>query len=221
MFDLLKKGEEKKVEYIELIYDLIFVYIIGRNNTIIHTLENGFIAPSAFLTYIISTLVILQVWYTTVLFINKYGENKLQENLAIFVNMYLLYYMADGTRAQWQDFYLRYNIAWALILLNLALQYFIKYRKSGTAMPWVTAHLKHNIRVLFIQSAIIIVSIPVYLLTELPLAPAAMVVGMIIAAASKKGEYACGRGFQSSYRENYAICCIHVRRNGDWYCRVF
>ena len=24
--------KEKKVEYIELIYDLIFVYIIGRNN---------------------------------------------------------------------------------------------------------------------------------------------------------------------------------------------
>lgn len=28
--------EEKKVEYLELIYDLIFVYLIGRNNSLLH-----------------------------------------------------------------------------------------------------------------------------------------------------------------------------------------
>ncbi len=27
--------DEKKVEYIELIYDLIFVYLIGRNNSLL------------------------------------------------------------------------------------------------------------------------------------------------------------------------------------------
>ena len=29
------RREEKKVEYLELIYDLIFVYIIGRNNSLL------------------------------------------------------------------------------------------------------------------------------------------------------------------------------------------
>ena len=33
--------EEKKVEYLELIYDLIFVYVIGRNNQVLHYIENG------------------------------------------------------------------------------------------------------------------------------------------------------------------------------------
>ena len=32
--------KEKKVEYVELIYDLIFVYIIGRNNHLLHNFEN-------------------------------------------------------------------------------------------------------------------------------------------------------------------------------------
>ena len=36
--------EEKKVEYLELIYDLIFVYIIGRNNSLLLHLEDGFVA---------------------------------------------------------------------------------------------------------------------------------------------------------------------------------
>ncbi len=186
MLCLFKKNEEKKVEYIELIYDLIFVYIIGRNNSIIHTLENGFIAPSAFLTYILSTLVILQVWYATVMFINKYGNNGVQENVAIFINMYLLYYMAEGTRADWRDFYYCYNIAWALILLNLLIQYYIKLRKCDNGAFWVTAHIKRNIMILAVQIAIIAASVPVFYFTGIPLAPVAMAVGIIFLLFSNK-----------------------------------
>ena len=186
MLQFLKNDGEKKVEYIELIYDLIFVYIIGRNNGILHTVENGFIAPSAFLTYMLSTLVILQVWYTTVMFINKYGCNGVQENVAIFINMYLLYYMAQGTRADWQDFYLRYNIAWMLILLNLALQYFIKLKKMPQGMPWITAHIKRNLLIFAVQIIIIAVSIPVFLITGIPLAPLAMAVGIVLLLLSEK-----------------------------------
>ena len=45
--DPLQK-EEKKVEYLELIYDLIFVYIIGRNNSLLHHVENGFVSGTTF-----------------------------------------------------------------------------------------------------------------------------------------------------------------------------
>ena len=36
------QSKEKKVEYLELVYDLIFVYIIGRNNSLLQQTENGF-----------------------------------------------------------------------------------------------------------------------------------------------------------------------------------
>lgn len=187
MLDFFKaNGEEKKVEYIELIYDLIFVYILGRNNSIIHTMKNGFIAPTAFLTYLLSTLIILQVWYATVMFINKYGCNGWQENMAIFINMYLLYYMAQGTRADWHDYYLRYNVAWMLILLNLALQYFLKLKKTPKEMMWITAHIERNMMILFIQVGIIAVSIPVFLLTQIPLGSIAMVTGIVLMLFSGK-----------------------------------
>ena len=51
MLDFLK-NEEKKVEYVELIYDLIFVYIIGRNNSLVSHITNGFIDPDAFINAI-------------------------------------------------------------------------------------------------------------------------------------------------------------------------
>ena len=40
-------NDEKKVEYIELIYDLIFVYLIGKNAALLSSVEAGFIRWSA------------------------------------------------------------------------------------------------------------------------------------------------------------------------------
>ena len=178
-------GGEKKVEYIELIYDLIFVYIIGRNNSLLHTIENGFIGAETYFTYIISTLVILHVWYFTVLFINRYGSNGFAEYLCIFINMYLLYYMADGTRVHWQEFYVRYNVAWGLILINLGVQYLIKLKKSGRLMPWQDKNLKYNMYMLFTEAVIVFASIPLYMVTKIPFAPLAMVFGMIASIAKR------------------------------------
>ena len=181
MKPLAEKGAEKKVEYLELIYDLIFVYIIGRSNSMLHAVENGFVGAETFLTYILSTLVILQVWYYTTLFINRYGVNGLQEHLCIFVNMYLLYYMADGTRVYWQDYYVRYNVAWGLILVNLAVQYLLKMRRSSGLAPWETDHMRYNMRLLLIQAAVVFATIPIYLVTHIPLGTAAMVFGILAA----------------------------------------
>lgn len=177
---------EKKVEYIELIYDLIFVYIIGRNNSLLHHVENGFVKPGVFVTYILSTLVVLQIWYYTTLFVNRYGENNRTLYIGIFINMYLLYYMADGTRVQWQNFYTRYNVAWCLILLNLTFLYYKKYRENSKIMPWENTQIKFNMLVLLIQAALILISLPLYYLTDFPFAPIAMGFGIMMAIFGQK-----------------------------------
>ncbi len=180
--DLFGK-EEKKVEYVELIYDLIFVYIIGRNNSLLHNIVDGFIPMETYLTYLVSSLVILQVWYFTVLFINRYGSNHISEYIGLFINMYLLYYMADGTRAAWQSYYAKYCVAWGLILLNLAFQYFLKLRRTGAAEPLLRNHIKLNILILALQAGIVFVSIPVFDASGFPLVPIALIFGFVTMAA--------------------------------------
>lgn len=179
------KNEEKKVEYIELIYDLIFVYIIGRNNSLISSVEHGFIPGGVYLTYFLTSLIALHIWYLTTVFINRHGSKSAAEYVGIFVNMFLLYYMADGTRADWQSFYTKYNVAWGLIMVNLAVQYFIKLREEEKSAPWKTAHIKFSICALLIEAAVIFISILVYHLTGLPLSPLAMVFGMAAMAFHK------------------------------------
>lgn len=174
---------EKKVEYIELIYDLIFVYIIGTNNHLLHVMKDGFISPYSFLTYVLTALIILQIWYYTTLFINRYGENDKRMYIAIFVNMYLLYFMARGIQADWQGEYYAYNGAWLLILLNIALQYFIQLKKTEKTKPWECVQIRMNIRTILIQAAVILVSFPLFRATGIPFSPLALVFGIVMAIA--------------------------------------
>ena len=171
--------EEQKVRYIELIYDLIFVYIVGRNNSLLHHFEDGFITFSTFSVHILTTLIVLHVWYYTTLFLNRYGTDHVIEYIGLFVNMYLLYYMADSTNAAWQDQYTQYNVAWALILINMAIQYFARLKRCTHNRPLLRRNIIFNVSLLLGEAAIVLISIPIYLATGVPLSPVAMVLGLL------------------------------------------
>lgn len=121
--------QEKKVEYLELIYDLIFVYIVGRNNSILHHVEGGFVTIEAFLLYIFCTLAVIQIWSFSTIYINIHGRNSIRDHIFLFINMYLLYHMANGIGHNWRENFYEFSIAWALILINIAIQYFLEIRK--------------------------------------------------------------------------------------------
>ena len=125
---MLEQKEEKKVEYIELIYDLIFVYLIGRNNSLLHQTEEGFVPPLVFAAYILCTLAVIQIWSFSTFYINRYGRNGVREYVFLFLNMFLMYYMAEGISDHWQSSFYSYNAAWALILANIGVQYLIELR---------------------------------------------------------------------------------------------
>ena len=185
MLDFLKQ-KEKKVEYIELIYDLVFVYMIGRNNSLVGHLSGGFIDPSLYLTYVLCTLITIQIWYMTTLFINRYGSNEFSEYIGLFINMYLLYYMADGTSLQWQSSFYRYNTAWMLILVNLIVQYLLKMKRPEYSTPWEKSNMMLFIRVMVSMVVTIIAGMIVYRFTCLPVTPAAMVIGIAATIIQRK-----------------------------------
>ena len=186
MLDLWNEKGEKKVEYIDLIYDLIFVYLVSRNGSLLHTMEGGFITATAFLTYILSSLIILQIWYFSTLLINRYGNYGIKEHLCIFINMYLLYFMADGIRANWGGWYYRYNGAWALILLNLTIQYFLQLRNNPCCAAPERQHIKYHMRMLIAEAVIVLITMPIYALTGIALSPWGMVFGFAVPILSHK-----------------------------------
>ena len=178
--------EEKKVEYIELIYDLIFVYLVGRNNSLLHTMEGGFFSLNTFFVYVVSSLAILQIWYFSSLLINRYGSNGVSDHVCLFINMYLLYYLADATRIEWFAYYVRYNVAWGLILVNLAAQYFRLLRSKSGAAAWESRHLRYHMRLLLAQAVWVFCSIPLYGVLHFPLSWLSIPAGFLAALLTEK-----------------------------------
>ncbi len=174
--------EEKKVEYLELIYDLIFVYIIGRNNSLLHNIENGFVSTTVFLAYVLSGLAIIQIWCFSTFYTNMHGKNSVRDHVFMFVNMYLLYYIGEGTRVHWESYQMQYHIAWALILCNIAIQYIIEYRRHKDE-PDIINTIKGLLIALIGEAAIIIVAIPVFRYTDVQLAGIAVLYGIAATSA--------------------------------------
>ena len=155
------ESKEKKVEYIELIYDLIFVYIIGRNNQLLHNFENGFVALPGFLAYVMTTLAVIQIWNYTTYYVNIYGRHGVRDHIFLFVNMFLLYFIGEGTRTDWQAYHTQYHVAWALILVNIGVQYLLELRNHKEEAK-KRKHLSQMAAILFAEALIVIADIPMY-----------------------------------------------------------
>ena len=151
MFALQK--EEKKVEYLELIYDLVFVYMVGRNNALLSHFENGFVSADAFIAYILCTLSIIQIWNFTTFYINMFGRNGVRDHVFLLINMYLMYFIGESTRLDWAAYQVQYHISWALILVNIGIQYVIELRNHQLDV-WNRVLIKRMAAILFIEAAI-------------------------------------------------------------------
>ena len=176
---MVEGKEEKKVEYLELIYDLIFVYIVGRNNSILHHVEGGFFTAETFLAYILCTLAVIQIWSYSSVYINIHGRNSVRDHIFLFINMYLLYHMANGISSEWREGVYEFSIAWALILVNIAVQYFLEIRNKKE-IPGANIVLKHQGYIILGEVVLILVHILVFYMTGVSIAYVPILFGIII-----------------------------------------
>ena len=201
---MISEKLEKKVEYLELIYDLIFVYIIGRNNSLLHQLDNGFISSAAFIGYLVCSLAVIQIWNFSAYYINIFGKNGSREHIFLFLNMFLLYFIAEGTGENWENYYTQYHAAWALILLNTAVQYLIEYHNHKGNQK-----LAHQIRkssaVLIMEVLLILLAVTVYQLFGIEISWIAIVFGMI------------GTTFTGKRSEAYQVDFMHLTERAMLY----
>ena len=186
---------EKKVEYIELIYDLIFVYIIGRNNGLLHSFSGGFVKPDAFMAYVMTTLAIIQIWNYSTYYINIYGRRSFREHVFLFVNMFLLYFVGEGTRVDWQAYHTQYHLAWGLILVNIGIQYLFEYKelRNDSGKVQNARHVRGMACILFAEAGLVMADIICYKLTHTSwLSLVAILFGIcavMVFGQKKSGEY--------------------------------
>ena len=121
--------KQKKVELIELFYDLIYVYAISRLQLLIDggtEQAEGFV-PS-FTRYLVFCLIILQGWLYLTNYVNRYGRWKWYDYLFIPINMIAVLYMSNTISANWLNMTLAFNISMIVMLSCVAILYFIQIK---------------------------------------------------------------------------------------------
>ena len=122
------KVKEKKVELIELFYGLIYVYAISKLTMLIEEPENGVIPFAGFFRYLVVCFVILQAWLYLTNYVNRYGRWKWYEYGLTAVNMTAAVYMANTINTDWDEMATTFNLAMLVMLLCVAVLYFIQIR---------------------------------------------------------------------------------------------
>ncbi len=148
----------KGVSNIELFYDLIFVYCISMLTSTMHHVTGGFFTLSQWGEFTFSYLVVLQIWFFTVFLMNRYGDNSAHDNVCLFINMFLLYYIAQGIQAGWRESVVTFNVAWALVLLNLIAHWGLKLVYYDNLDSDDKRIMSGTIRVLAIELAAVVVA---------------------------------------------------------------
>ena len=88
----------------------------------------GVIPLSGFLRYIVVCFVILQAWLYLTNYVNRYGRWKWYEYALTAVNMSATVYMANTISPEWNEMSLTFNLAMLIMLLCVAVMYFIQTR---------------------------------------------------------------------------------------------
>lgn len=185
---LFEGVKEKKVEYTELIYDLIFVYIIGRINGLLENISNGFVAWPTFFAYILCLLAMIQIWNFSTYYINMYGNNGARIHVFLFSNMFLLYFIGTSTKVDWEATQVRYHVAWSLILVNIAIQYFFELRKHRNS-PQDRKSIRTVTIILLIEAMMVLSGIFIRNTAGVYVSGAAVLFGIVATHLTGKGSY--------------------------------
>lgn len=178
--------EEKKVEYLELFYDLIFVYCISRLTVLLEPVTEHFTDFSGVPIYLCCFICILQCWAFTAILMNRYGYRQISDYVCIFINMFLLYLMADSISGDIEYGFIRFHIAWSLLLVNLAVQFAWRRHRHVCMDGTDDRIIRSYLIVLIGEAALGFGCAAVYAKWGLMLTPVAFLYGIFACAAFHK-----------------------------------
>ena len=122
--------KERKVENIELFYDLIFVYAISKVSGLIHHSHHGIVEPWAFINFVLASLVILQEWLYLTNYLNRFGTFNFREIITMCINMAAAVYLSNSFLTNWIQVYYPFTISMLIMSLSVAFLYHCQARKK-------------------------------------------------------------------------------------------
>jgi low temperature requirement protein LtrA len=114
---------EKKVTWLELFYDLLFVAAVSKASHVLLHVEHETISIAYLLKFV---LIIVPVWWAWVgqsLFVNRFGQDSLTHRIFLILQLFFSLIMTASLSVDFDQYYLTFFIGYVGLRAMTALQY--------------------------------------------------------------------------------------------------
>ncbi|WP_397539806.1 low temperature requirement protein A [Rummeliibacillus pycnus] len=120
--------EEKKVTWLELFFDLLFVAAVATTTHVLLHVEKGYIHPEYLLKFALMFIPIWWSWVGQTLFINRFGQDFLHQRLLMILQMLFVLTLISSLSVDFDQYYLSFLIGYIGIRTLTAIQYLVVQR---------------------------------------------------------------------------------------------
>ncbi|MGE5702829.1 MAG: low temperature requirement protein A [Clostridia bacterium] len=117
--------EEKKVTWLELFYDLLFVAAVATTTQVLLRVEEGSIRPEYFVKFVLMFVPIWWAWTGQTLFINRFGQDFLHQRFSMIVQMLFVLIMTSSLSVDFDQYYVSFLIGYIGLRAITAIQYLV------------------------------------------------------------------------------------------------
>lgn len=135
-----KEGSaEKKVTWLELFYDLLFVAAVSKAAHVLLHVENGSIPVEYLGKFVLIFVPIWWAWVGQSLFVNRFGQDVLSHRIFLILQLFFVLIMTASLSVDFDQYYVSFLIGYIGLRAMTAIQYLAVHKKEE-AHKKITAH---------------------------------------------------------------------------------
>jgi low temperature requirement protein LtrA len=117
--------EDKKVTWLELFYDLLFVAAVATATHVLLHVEEGYIHPEYLLKFALIFIPIWWAWTGQTMFINRFGQDFLHQRIFMILQMLFVLIMISSLSVDFDQYYFSFLIGYIGLRALTAIQYLV------------------------------------------------------------------------------------------------
>ncbi len=125
----------KKANWLELLFDLIFVYAVSKATHILAHLHEGHIGADQYVTFVLVMIPIWWTWTGHTLFATRFDTEDVTQRMLTLLTMLAVVFWTSFINADFDRYYHGYLLFYVVIRLILVVMYWNATRENPAALP--------------------------------------------------------------------------------------
>ncbi|OKP94312.1 low temperature requirement protein A [Paenibacillus sp. P46E] len=122
----------KKVTWLELFYDLLFVAAVSKASHVLLHVEDETLSPQTLGKFVLIFIPIWWAWVGQTLFVNRYGQDIISHRIFLIIQLFFVLIMTASLSLDFDQTYYSFLIGYVGLRAMTAVQYlFVRTKENG------------------------------------------------------------------------------------------